>query len=115
MFVNKAAQSLFGYEETELIGLPLEVLVADNIKPMHTQYREGFMMASQARGMASGLDLFAKHRSGELIPVEIALTPVEASEGVLVCGTIIDLTERKRSEKHSITHIYTDGHFVSLA
>lgn len=49
--------------------------------------------------MGVGRDLFAKHKNGKLIPVEIGLNPIETEEGVFVLSAILDITERKRAEK----------------
>lgn len=98
VFVNKAALSLFGYEESELLDSLIERLVPDEIKEAHPSYRGGFMNALKPRPMAMERPLFALHREGGKIPVEIALTPVDTPEGVMVVSTIIDLSERVRAE-----------------
>ena len=99
VFVNKAAASLFGYDEKELLAKPVELLVPDEIKRVHTVYRSSFMSSAEARPMAKELDLFALHHDGRKIPVEIALTPVDTPNGRMVMSTIIDLSERIAAEQ----------------
>lgn len=98
VFVNKAALLLFGYEEADLLDSPIERLVPDNIKQAHPVYRTGFMSASRPRPMGEEKALYALHREGRLIPVEIALTPVDTPDGKMVVSTIIDLSERVNAE-----------------
>lgn len=98
VFINKAAIALFGYEETELLNRPIEQLVPQDIQRVHPVYRSSFMSSSQARSMAKEKNLYALHREGHKIPVEIALTPVETPNGKMVMSTIIDLTERVAAE-----------------
>lgn len=100
-FVNNAAVALFGYEESELLNHPVERLVPKEIQRVHPVYRSSFNNASRARLMAEEQELFALHREGHLIPVEIALTPVETPSGKVVMSTIIDLTERVAAAQES--------------
>lgn len=99
VFANKAAASLFGYDEKELLNQPVELLVPETIKRVHTVYRASFMSSAEARPMAKELELFALHHDGRKIPVEIALTPVETPNGKMVMSTIIDLSERIAAEQ----------------
>ncbi|MGQ7842859.1 PAS domain-containing sensor histidine kinase [Granulosicoccus sp. 3-233] len=98
VFVNKAALQLFGHDESQLLNSPIEQLVPDDIKQAHPVYRNGFMRASKPRPMAKERTLFALHRTGRKIPVEIALTPVDTHDGKMVVSTIIDLSERVDAE-----------------
>lgn len=98
VFVNKAALQLFGYDEQELLNSPIEQLVPDEVKHAHPVYRGGFMNACKPRPMAKERALFARHRTGRMIPVEIALTPVDTPDGKMVVSTIIDLSERVEAE-----------------
>lgn len=93
-FANTAAFTLFGYDEEQMIGEKIELLVPDQFRRVHSVYVNSFMTKQEARSMGKNSDLFAVHRDGRLIPVEIALTPFETPEGKRVMSTIIDLTER---------------------
>lgn len=93
-FVNKAAQTLFGYREKELLNTSIERLVPNEFRRVHPVYRGSFLSTAEARPMAKGLNLYAQHSKGHQIPVEIALTPVDTPDGKMVVSTIIDLSER---------------------
>lgn len=97
-FVNKAALTLFGYEEHELLNTRIERLVPEEAQRIHPVYRESFMNASKARPMAKELELYALHRNGHKIPVEIALTPVATPGGKMVVSTVIDLSDQVSAE-----------------
>lgn len=99
IFVNKASIKLFGYDKKELLNQPIEHLVPDNVKPVHTVYRNSFISSDDAsREMSLGNELHARHKDGHLIPVEISLTPVQTVEGKVIVSTIIDQTARLEYE-----------------
>ncbi len=99
VFVNKAATALFGYEQHALLGSPVEKLVPLESQSVHRHYTDRFVKTSEARSMGAGLELYALHRQGHNIPVEIELTPVDMLGGKMVVSTIIDLSERVRAQK----------------
>lgn len=99
VFVNKAALELFGYEESQLVGSTVEILIPKEFHRVHPVYVGSYMSASEARTMGLGRDLFAQHSNGQRIPVEISLTPVSTPEGEMVMSTIIDLSERVATAK----------------
>ncbi|MGY4829054.1 PAS domain S-box protein [Sphaerotilaceae bacterium SBD11-9] len=73
---NPAACALFGYDEAELVGLGVDALVPDSIRPRHAQYREAYARNPVPRPMGTNMDLVAKRRDGSEVMVEIALSPL---------------------------------------
>jgi PAS domain S-box-containing protein len=98
VLVNSQAERFFGYRRDELVGRPVEVLVPESSRAGHAGDRAGFLAAPEARPMGAGRDLYGRRKDGSEFPVEIGLTPIQTSEGVLVLSAIVDITERKRAE-----------------
>jgi protein-histidine pros-kinase len=99
VLANSQADSLFGYSRDELIGRGIELLLPERLRGVHVQHRQGFVAEPRVRAMGAGLELFARHKDGREIPVEISLSPITTEEGVLVSAAIRDITERKRVER----------------
>ena len=59
IFVNRLAESLFGYEHDELLGQSLEVLVPADLREVHDMHREGYHAAPRVRPKGLGLNLMA--------------------------------------------------------
>lgn len=99
LLVNTQTERLFGYSREELIGQSVEILVPEQFRSRHPDFRETFFSEPKARPMGAGRDLFGRHKDGHLIPVEIGLSPINTDEGVRVLSSIVDITERKRTEE----------------
>lgn len=94
---NSEAQKFFGYAGPELSQLHVEDLVPERYRKQHSFYREAFVKDGQARPKNSGLELFALTKSGEEIPVEIALSPVETAGETLICAAFRDIREHEKA------------------
>ncbi|ABI56718.1 diguanylate cyclase with PAS/PAC sensor [Alkalilimnicola ehrlichii MLHE-1] len=95
---NAKAGTLFGYGAEEMVGLSIETLVPEGDRQRHGELRETYLAAPRERPMGAGRELQALHRSGEVIPVEIALVPVDVAGTRMVMVSAIDLSVRKALE-----------------
>lgn len=98
-YANPQAQLTFGYMARDLLGQPIELLVAERAKDRHVARRDGFMRHPVARPMGVDLDLAGRRRDGTEFPVEISLSPVQTPAGLQVFATVVDITARRAAEK----------------
>lgn len=73
---NPAAEALLGYTEDQLIGLSVDALVPDGIRPRHAEYRAAYAKNPRPRPMGTDMELVAKRRDGTEVMVEISLSPL---------------------------------------
>lgn len=91
---NEAAVRLFGYGAHEVIGLPLEKLVAPALA--------GALRERQARLVAEvgvvvpALEVDGVHRDGHLLAVEVSSSSWRAGDELCTSHTFRDVTERRR-------------------
>jgi PAS domain S-box-containing protein len=97
--VNNQTEKLFGYSRKELLGQPVEMLVPERYHAAHPGHRAGFFQHPSTRAMGAGRDLYGLRKDGSEVPIEIGLNPIHTDEGEFVLASIIDITERKRSEQ----------------
>jgi PAS domain S-box-containing protein len=93
--VNQRTEAIFGYDQGELIGQPLEVLLPESLRNRHRQQRKGFFSEPRMRPMGVGLELNGLRKDGSKFPVEISLSFLKVKEGIIGCATIRDITRRK--------------------
>ena len=99
VMVNEQAGQVFGYDPSELVGNPVEILLPEKARAIHTGHRASYYGRPATRPMGTGMELTARRRDGTVFPAEISLSPIEAEEGMLVTSVIRDITERRRAEE----------------
>ncbi|HTW17716.1 MAG TPA: ATP-binding protein [Nocardioides sp.] len=92
---NRQMLNVFGWSGDDLVGKPIEMLVPERFRPSHPALRGGFVRQPSVRPIGA-VEVYALHRDGREIPVEISLSPLETDQGLLVSAAIRDLTERRR-------------------
>ncbi len=102
--INHMTEQMFGYERSELIGQPIEILMPERFRNRHHQHRQAYFAASSTRPMGTGLELFAQRKDGSDFPVEISLSPLQTSTGQLVTAVVRDITERQQARKDLEQH-----------
>lgn len=99
--VNQAAVDLFGYTRNELTDSPIEKLTPLE-HGQHEQLRNEFfsdLKLFQLTRRKDGSNFEAVHKSGELFPVDIRLSPIKSAKGDLVVTSVRDVRERVAFEE----------------
>lgn len=95
---NPRMEELFGYQETELIGRPIETLIPDHLRSSHRGHMQKYMGKPTRRSMGIGMDLLAQRKDGSTFPVEISLNYFESDDKTYVMALITDITLRKKAD-----------------
>ena len=95
---SKSAERLLGYAEDEVIGQNMEILVPDAVRDHHQRYRQKYSENATNRLMG-GVDLFARCKNGQELPVEIYLHPAvtEGHQHVIACIRDVSLRAEVKS------------------
>ena len=97
-YTTPLMSDIFGYTENEMLGKKIEMLIPDNIRPKHIQYRDNFASDPYLRPMGmKSLNLWGKDKNGAAFPVDIGLNPVYTINGMVIIASVIDISERERN------------------
>lgn len=96
---NKSAESMFGYNNKELIGQHLDTLIPKPYRANHDTHVNGFMKHQKKRQMGHGRDLYGAHKDGSVFPVEAGLNPLQINGGNYIMALVIDISVRKKQEE----------------
>jgi PAS domain S-box-containing protein len=99
VFVNTQTERLFGYPRGEMLGRDVELLIPERLREQHRSHRSHFFFEPRVRPMGAKHQLFGLRKNGSEFPVEVSLSPIETTEGVLVASAIRDVTERRLAEE----------------
>jgi PAS domain S-box-containing protein len=100
VLLNLQAEKQFGYRRDELLSQHVkniipqgfaERLVADALRSSED---------ALAQQIGKGIELYGRRKNGSDFPIEIMLSPLENTEGILVTAAIRDISVRKDAEKH---------------
>lgn len=99
---NRFADNLFGYEDQELIGQNISVLIPNHLKDRHAHHQAHYVKSPQARPMGVGLDLKAKRKNETLFPVEISLSHFKENDQLFHIAFVSDVTLKRKVEMELI-------------
>ena len=115
VFANAQVEHLFGYRAAEIVGLSIETLLPERFHKAHPKHRERFAAQPKPRPMGAGLTLFGRHRDGREFPVEISLSPVTATIGLLTVAAVRDATMSRDKERQLIAENRAKSQFIAAA
>lgn len=96
--INQRTEELFGYQQQELEGQSISILIPENYRERHVGHHEGYMKNPHKRSMGKGMELFGRRKDGSNFPVEISLNHFETDGEKYAMALVTDITERKKAD-----------------
>ncbi len=91
--------AIFGYEQHEIIGQPLDVLIPERFRTQHVHHVAQFSASSSAaRKMGERQEIFALRKGGTEFAAEASIAKREIEGSRIYMVVLRDVTERKRFE-----------------
>lgn len=99
IFVNPAAESVFGYTVAEMMGSNLTMLMPEYLRHLHQAGFNKYIETGKRHLSWEAIELPGLHKSGREIPLEISFGEFTRNERHFFTGVARDITERKRAEE----------------
>ncbi len=97
---NRGAQRIFGYEETEVLGQSIAILLPEAVHSAHRLHIENFSNGPVgSRPMQERREIFGQRKNGEHFPAEASISKVDVENVYFVTAFLRDVTEQRRLEK----------------
>lgn len=96
---NKAATRILGFAEEEVLGQRLEAIIPERYHDAHRAGMERFTRTGEAHVIGTTVELSARTRTGEELPIELSLSTWTVRDERYYTGIIRDIGERKRAEE----------------
>ncbi|HYT40004.1 MAG TPA: EAL domain-containing protein, partial [Acidimicrobiia bacterium] len=97
---NRQAEATFGWTAEEAEGLFLtDTIIPDRFHRTHLNGIAHFLATGEGPVLNRPVELVARHRSGQEIPVELTVWPLPLGDGTRFNAFIRDIGERKQAEE----------------
>jgi PAS domain S-box-containing protein len=96
---NMAASNILGYTEEEAVGHRLELIIPERFHEAHRNGMARFTETGEGRVIGTTVELAARTKGGEEVPIELSLSTWMVREERYYTGIIRDIRERKRAEQ----------------
>ncbi len=95
VFMNRAAEKMFGYRRSEILGGDLSPLIPRKHRENHRHYVERFVRTRRPRLMGHVAEVEAERRDGSLFPMSISFSLAESENDLLLTAVMRDLSAEK--------------------
>jgi two-component system sensor kinase FixL len=97
-FFSAAAERLFGYDASEIIGENIKILMPNPYRDQHDDYMHRYLSTGERRIIGIGRVVVGQSKDGATFPIELAVGEMRSSGQRYFTGFIRDLTERQKTE-----------------
>lgn len=101
---NRGAVSIFGYTADEVIGMPLTIIVPDNLRMVHTEGLNRVISEGRQKIIGDTVEIIGLRKNRSTFPLELSLAKWKTREGTFFTGIIRDITQRKEIEEELRRH-----------
>lgn len=96
---NRCACQIFGYGESELLGLSVHLLLPPHFRQRHAELLEGFVQGEETeRRMSGRTEVMGYRKDGSFFPLEASIAKFKDGDEWLLVVTMRDISERKKAE-----------------
>lgn len=96
---SRSAEALFGYQQKEVIGEKVGILMPPPHREQHDTYLERYLRTGERRVIGIGRVVTGRRKDGTVFPVELAVGEAIVGDHRIFTGFVRDLTARQKIEQ----------------
>lgn len=96
---NPAAEKVFGYYASEVIGQNVNILMPDPYQGEHGNFIQKYHEPGAAETLSSTREVTGKRRNGTLFPMDLSVNELKIKGRTMYVAVCRDITERKKAEE----------------
>ncbi|MGK5004650.1 PAS domain S-box protein [Janthinobacterium sp. LB2P70] len=96
---NPAAESLFGWRETEIVGRDASVLLQPADAAEYEGYLRDYLETGASRILDSGRELDGRHKDGAVLPMRVAIGKIDTPGQPLFVAFVTDMRSSRSMEQ----------------
>jgi PAS domain S-box-containing protein len=96
---NRAAQNMFGYQEAEVMGKPVTLLMPARYRDAHSKGLERLRATGESKIIGKTVELHGLRKNGQEFPLELSVATWQTRQSTFFGGIIRDITPRKQAEE----------------
>ena len=119
--VNPAAERMFGYAPSALVGQDISLLIPELDRKQNNGFLEYYSASDQDRTAGIGHEVAGRRKDGSIIPLEISLSEMGLGGKRYFTGIFRDITARKLAEEALLeggalqSAIFNSANYSSIA
>lgn len=95
---NSAAEEIFGYEDEEVIGENVSILMPKPYRDEHDEYIHDYLRTGERKIIGIGREVRGRKKDGTVFPMDLSVSEVKLEDKIIFTGFIRDISERRRLE-----------------
>ena len=95
---NKAAERVFQYENAEVRGRNVSMLMPESYARNHDSYISNYLETGIKKVLGIGREVEGQRKNGEVFPMELALSEFRSEGRPYFAGFVRDISERRKLE-----------------
>ncbi len=97
---NPAAERLFGYTVSEIIGKNISLVIPEPHKSEHDEHIRNYLRTGQGKIIGKGpREVSGLRKDGTGLPIDLTVSEILLEDRRLFLGVLRDISERKRTEE----------------
>ena len=99
VMVNQEVQKIWGYQQEELIGASVQLLMPQSYRPARCKALEAYSQTEVPHVLGRRLELERVRKDGSVFPLEILIRETKINDQLFFTASVRDITERRLAEE----------------